>query len=238
VPIASELLQESIEGLAEPEGGTIEVSLVGKTWGFLRRPITTFRAVKDDTLSVALKYALICLAIFGAGTGLILGALVYLYFAVGGWLFADMPGYLGPPGPGYWLVVPIAVGLSIVGGILFIFIGGAWVHLWVYLLGGRKGHGYVQTLKALIYGATPGYLVGWVPLIGLFVGGIWALVLTIIGLRELHGITGGRLAGVCVLGIGIPISVALLLVRLLAGFLYLPIMLLLFWVLSLALMGG
>ena len=149
-----------------------------------------------------------------------------------------MPGYLGPPGSGYWLVVPIAVGLSIAGGILFIFIGGAWVHLWVYLLGGRKGHGYVQTVKALIYGATPGYLVGWVPLIGVLVGGIWAVVLTIIGLREMHGITAGRLAGVCVLGIGIPISVTLLLAWLLAGFLYPLIMLGLFWILSLALMGG
>ena len=197
--MASALLQESKEGLTEPEKGAIKVGVIGKTWGFLRRPITTFRAIEEDTLSVALKYALICLAIFGAGTGLILGALVHLYFAVGGWLFADMPGDLGPPGSGYWLVVPIAVGLSIAGGILFIFIGGAWVHLWVYLLGGRKGHGYVQTVKALIYGATPGYLLGWVPFIGAFVGGIWALVLTIIGLRELHGITTGRAVAACLL---------------------------------------
>jgi hypothetical protein len=226
------------KGLAEQERGIAEVGVTGRAWGFLRRPIATFRAAKEDTLSAALKHALVGLAIFGAGTGLILGALVYLYFAVGGWLFADLPGYLGPPGSGYWFAVPIAIGLSIIGGMLFIFIGGAWIHLWVYLLGGRKSQGYEQTVKALIYGATPGYLVGWVPLIGALVGGIWAVVLTIIGLRELHGITADRLAGVSVLGIGIPVSVTLLCVRLLVGFLYPLIMLLLFWFLSLALMGG
>ena len=76
--MASALLQESKVGLNEPEKGAIKVGVIGKTWGFLRRPITTFRAIEEDTLSVALKYALICLAIFGAGTGLILGALVPL----------------------------------------------------------------------------------------------------------------------------------------------------------------
>jgi hypothetical protein len=88
--------------------------------------------------------------------------------------------------------IPITVGFSIVGGLLFIFVGGAWIHLWVYLLGGRKSHGYRQTVKALAYGVTPMCVVGWVPLIGGLAGGIWALVVAIIGLRELHGITTGK----------------------------------------------
>ena len=70
------------------------------------------------------------------------------------------------------------------------------------------------------------YLVGWVPLavwlgsdlIGATVligalASIWALalVVTIIGLRELHGITTGRAVAVSVLGIVIPSFVNLLL---------------------------
>ena len=187
------------KNLVESEKRPIKMGLARKLRGFLSNPTTTFGAAKEDTLRDALKYALICLVIFGICTGLILGALVHLYFGIGEWLFADLPGYLGPAGSSYWLVVPIVIGLSIVSGLLFIFIGGAWIHLWVYLLGGRKGHGYVQTVKALIYGATPGYLLGWVPFIGAFVGGIWALVLTIIGLRELHGITTGRAVAACLL---------------------------------------
>ena len=187
------------KNLVESEKRSIKMGFASKLRGFLGNPTVTFGAVKEDTLGVALKYALICLVIFGACTGLIFGVVVHLYFGIGEWLFADLPGYLGPASPSYWLVVPIAIGLSIAGGMMFIFIGGAWIHLWVYLLGGRKGHGYMRTVKALIYGATPGYLVGWVPFIGAFAGGIWALVLTIIGLRELHGITTGRAVAACLL---------------------------------------
>ena len=209
MPIASELLQESIEGLAEPEREIIEVSLVGKTWGFLRRPITTFRAVKEDTLSGALKYALICLVIFGALTGIVL-----VLWGTGQLSGSDSVWLSGEP----LLLIPIIIGLSIVGGMLLIFIGGAWTHLWVYLLGRRQGCRYRQTLKTLIYGATPIYLVGWVPFLAERAGSplgvlvsIWALVLIIIGLRELHGITTGRAVGVSILAIVIPTFVILLL---------------------------
>ena len=178
------------------------MSFVSKIWGFLRRPATTFGAVKEETLRGALKYALICLVIFGALTGIVL-AVVEI----------DKP----------FLLIAESIGLSIAGGMLFIFIGGSWTHLWVKLLGGRKGCSYRQTLKALAYGGTPAYLVGWVPL-GISGGGgpigaalligalvsIWALVVTIIGLRELHGITTGRAVLVSLLGIVITGLVTLL----------------------------
>lgn len=187
------------KNLVESEKRSIKMGFARKLRGFLGNPTVTFGAVKEDTLRDALKYALICLVIFGVCTGLILGALVHLYFGIGEWLFANLPGYLGPAGSSYWLVVPIVIGLSIVSGLLFIFIGGAWIHLWVYLLGRRQVRSYSQTLKAVVYGATPIYVVGWVPFVGGFIGGIWALVLTIIGLRELHGITTGRAVAACLL---------------------------------------
>ncbi|MCK5593042.1 YIP1 family protein [Candidatus Bathyarchaeota archaeon] len=200
------------KNLVESEERSIKMGFASKLRGFLGNPTVTFGAVKEDTLGVALKYALICLVIFGACTGLILGALVHLYFGIGEWLFADLPGYLGPASPSYWLVVPMAIGLSIVGGMMFIFISGAWTHLWVYLLAGRKSHGYVQTLKALAYGATPACLVGWVPFIGGLTGGIWALVVTIIGLRELHGMTTGRAVAACLLPAVIVLVIILVLI--------------------------
>ncbi|MGB6872559.1 MAG: YIP1 family protein [Dehalococcoidia bacterium] len=185
------------KNLVEPERRLVKMGFASKMWGFLRRPTTTFGAVKEDTLSGALKYALICLVIFGALTGIVLAVMEI-----------DKP----------FLLIAESIGLSIAGGMLFIFIGGSWTHLWVKLLGGRQGCSYRQTLKTLIYGATPIYLVGWVPFLAERAGGplgvlvsIWALVLIIIGLRELHGITTGRAVGVSILAIVIPTFVILLL---------------------------
>ena len=200
------------------------MGFVSKLWGFLRRPAATFRAVKEDTLGGALKYALICLVIFGICAGIM--------FALQG----DVKPYLS---------IPMAIVASVINGMLFIFVGGAWTHLWVLAFGERNKRGYAQTVKALAYGATPAYLLGWALLggggfmtrvmlimtIGDSTGStvvewvllslgvlafIWALAAIVIGLRELHGITPIRLALVAVLTIGIPASLAVLLAYLIS----------------------
>ncbi len=94
-------------------------------------------------------------------------------------------------------VVFVALALIIVQFIL-VFIGAAWLHLFVYLLGGRKG--YVQTLKAVTFGSTPSLLFGWIPFIGLLAG-IWTLVLEILGVRELQEITTARAVPAVILAI-------------------------------------
>lgn len=172
------------------------MTFVSKLKGFLSDPTTTFGAVKEDTLSGALKYALICLVILGATVVLPFSLFFLLNAATMGFLFGDTGGPLVDPGSPV-LYAPVTIGFSIVAGMLFIFIASALTHLPVYLLGRRQGHSYRQTLKAVLYGATPVCVVGWVPLIGLFAGGIWALVVTVIGLRELHGITTGRAVAAC-----------------------------------------
>jgi len=206
------------EDLAEPERRLVKIGFVSRIWGFLRRPPTTFRAIKEDTLSSALKYALICLVILGAAAGIVLALLgPDVLFELG---LGELAGKL--------LSIPITIGLSIAGGMISLFVGGAWTHLWVKLLGGRHGCSYRQTLKALAYGATPAYLLGWVPivifwgtdsilatgLIGALIS-IWPLVLTIIGLRELHGITTGRAVVVYLLA---TVIAALVAVSLLVAF--------------------
>jgi hypothetical protein len=207
-----------------------------KIWGFLRRPIATFGQVKEEKLSVALKYALIGLLIFGVLAGIMLALLwsngLFELFELLeldiGW-FPDNP----------LLLIAAVIGLSVAGGMLVIFIGGALMHLWVYIFGGRRGHGYRQTLKAIIYGATPLYMVGWVPFVGVLIGSIWAIVLIIIGLRELHGITTGRAAGAALLAIGIAVVVVVLLVVvLLAAFLGPFVYLFIWWLALFLFMGG
>ncbi len=47
-------------------------------------------------------------------------------------------------------------------------------------------------VQALIYGATPALLIGWVPL-AVIIASLWSLVVTIIGIRELHSPLPGQL---------------------------------------------
>ena len=68
-------------------------------------------------------------------------------------------------------------------------------HLCLYH-GGQEKH--YETEKAAIYGGTSFLMLGWIPVIGVIIGGIWAIILTIIGLRGLHEITTVKaIAGLC-----------------------------------------
>jgi hypothetical protein len=169
-----------------------------KVKGFLGSPTPTFSRVKQDTLGDAVKYTLIWLVISGALLGL---TFVPTLDVIAGMFGAVLPLLTWLHSIGF-LVIPVMVGYMVVGGIASLFIGSAWTHLWVYLLGGREG--YAQTFKALAYGATPSYAFGWIPFVGGIVGSIWAIVLTIIGIRELHGITTGRAVGAYLLAVFIP----------------------------------
>ena len=169
-----------------------------KVKGFLDSPTPTFGRVKQDTLGDAVKYTLIWLVISGALLGL---TFVPTLDVIAGMFGAVLPLLTWLHSIGF-LVIPVMVGYMVVGGIASLFIGSAWTHLWVYLLGGREG--FTQTFKAVAYGATPSYAFGWIPFVGLIAGSIWALVLNIIGIRELHGITTGRAVGAYLLAIFIP----------------------------------
>ena len=177
-----------------------------KVKGFLGSPTATFGGVKQDTLGDALKYILIWLAIYGALSGLIFAATFDVIAGMFGVLL-PFPTWLHGMG---FLVVPVMVGYMIVGGIVGLFVSSAWTHLWVYLLGGREG--YTQTFKALAYAATPSYAFGWIPFVGWIAGSIWALVLSIIGIRELHGISTGRAVGAYLLGVFIAVVITLIII--------------------------
>ncbi|MEM2972351.1 MAG: YIP1 family protein [Candidatus Bathyarchaeia archaeon] len=84
--------------------------------------------------------------------------------------------------------------------------------IWTYLGVFKKGAG--QTFKAMAYGSTPNLLFGWIPLIGLIfkpwpiavylassIFGIWQTVISIIAIRELHGISTFRAILAYLLGV-------------------------------------
>ncbi len=66
----------------------------------------------------------------------------------------------------------------------------AFAHLSAMFFAGVRGN-FMGTYKALTYSAAPSIL-NVVPVIGSFCGGVWSLVLYVIGLREQHRLTTGR----------------------------------------------
>jgi len=163
--------------------------------GFLLSPVETFRKVRDTDLGESLKYYLVLLVI-----NAVLSAIVGLALVSAVWMtFSGIFEQLGLPLPAIAGagVVMFAIVMIIVQ-FIFVFIGAAWLHLFVYLLGGRKG--YLQTLKSVTFGSTPAMLFGWIPFIGILAG-IWSLVLEILGIRELQEMTTGRAALAVILAI-------------------------------------
>ena len=159
-----------------------EIGFVEKIKGFLVSPVETFRKVKDEGIGSVVKYFV--------GIALIYSILSAIIFAVASsmvmpFMSKAMP-FAGLAGGALAAVIFVS---SLIGSIIALFVGGAIIHAFVYLVGGRKG--YTQTVKALGYGSTPGLLLGWIPFIG-FVFSIWSLILQILGVRELHEISTGR----------------------------------------------
>ena len=171
-----------------------------KLKGFFIQPQKSFKEVKNEKYKDYLVYFGI-LALIPS----IVGALIGRSFT-----------FLGPA-----LTNSEAILLFILTYVMLwitTFVGGAWLHIWIKLFGGKAD--IDKTFKALVYGDTPYYLLGWIPFISIiFV--IWSWILGIIGLSEYHKIEWWKvfiaeiIAGViffgAIVGIAFLFGVALLL---------------------------
>jgi hypothetical protein len=172
---------------------------VEKVLGFIMKPVETFQKVKGGSLGDAFIYYLILLVI-----NAILSAIVLAIGLSAMSVYQSLPGMTG--------AAPLVMFFgTLIGGIIGIFIGGAWLHIFVWALGGKKG--YVQTVKSIMYGSTPALLLSWIPIVG-FIGAIWTIILDIFGIKELQDMSIGRavaavvIAGVILIIIIIVIAVA------------------------------
>ncbi len=157
------------------------LSTAEKIPGFLLRPVETFRAVREETFGDAVTYFVILLIV-----NAVLSAIVgYLGFRAIGMPGADIAG-----AGGFGLMIAAFL-FAVVAGIISLLVGSILLHIGVVIMGGRGG--FIQTFKAVVYGLTPYYLFGWVPVIG-GLAGIWGLIVEIFGIRELHDMTTGRAA--------------------------------------------
>jgi len=169
-------------------------TLVTKVKGFLLNPVETFQQSRADEPRAVFTYFGVLL-LFNA----ILSAVIT---AVG---IETLKMFNGMS---FGLAIPVLVFVMIlIGGFICTLIFGAWIHLWVYILGGRKG--IMQTINAVIYGSTPRLLLGWIPFIGLLFA-LWSLVLGVIGIRELQEMSTERAVIAVVIAVLIPLIVIIL----------------------------
>jgi hypothetical protein len=186
-----------------------KLSFGGKAKGLLGAPADTFNRVAPEALGTALKFFAIWAAVYAV-------LQTIMFYTVARGVFDTLWESLGLGGATVFGLNPVIFGLlTVVGALVSLFVGGSWAHIFVRAFGGRKG--YENTIKAFAYGNTPVLMFGWIP----FVGGvfsIWALVLDIIGIRQLHGISTGRAIGavlVSIAALGIIVALIVLAVVLL-----------------------
>lgn len=183
----------------------------GRIRGFAFNPARQFAAAKDDSLSDAFKYYIPLLAILGAILSIvavITASKIVSMLGLSG--FALMPGL-----PELGKIIPLlGVGtfvVTIVLGILAALYIAVWLHIWVYLLGGRKG--LRQTTKAVLYGATPCLILGWLAPVNVLIAPIWSILLVIAGLIELHELSPGRSIIAVILAILVPVIVCVIAIK-------------------------
>ncbi|MEN6443135.1 MAG: Yip1 family protein [Methanoregula sp.] len=172
-------------------------SILAKIQGLLFNPVETFQKSCDDEPVLVFTYfiALLLFDVIMTTLLIVIGAGNRMYGSM-------MPGIESPAV--FFVVIFVA-------GLIFTLLCSAWVHLWVWVVGGRKG--IMQTVRAIMYGMTPNLLLGWVPVVGVIFF-IWALILEILGIRELHGISTSK----AVIAMAIAVIIPLILVIIAAAY--------------------
>ncbi|MFZ1128749.1 YIP1 family protein [Methanoregula sp.] len=169
-------------------------TLVAKVKGFLLDPVETFRQSKTDAPKSVFTFFGVLLLVNAILSTIIVAAGIEAMNVFGGTTFGA--------------ALPVVVFfIVLVGGFIFTLIFAAWTHLWVYVLGGRKG--IMQTVNAILYGSTPHLLLGWIPFIGIIFT-LWTLVLNVLGIRELQELSTGKAILAVVIAVIIPLVIILL----------------------------
>ena len=174
-------------------------SLVATLKGVLLEPTSTFRrASREGSIGWALLFWVILAAIGGFFQTLWQTWLGNAYLdRVAPYLdqfpeFEDYGFSMDPGGDLFLNLILMPVYLLL--GLVVWFIWTGIVHLLLMLLGGAN-RGYEATFRVLTYGNASAAIFQIVPFCGPFVGGIWSLVVQILGLKEIHETSGGKAAG-------------------------------------------
>ncbi|MEA2033714.1 MAG: YIP1 family protein [Euryarchaeota archaeon] len=171
---------------------------IGRIRGFLWRPAETFEASKEETLGDAYVYYFTLLVFFSVLLAAVIGIVLANPAA------QSILG-MAPDLELLKIITLMSASGIILGGTVGVLIAGIWMHIWAYAFGGRNG--LEQTIKVLLYAATPLLVLGWVPVIGTVIGAIWSLLLLLTGLTQLQGMYSGRAILALVAALLVPVIV-------------------------------
>jgi hypothetical protein len=166
-----------------------EIGIGEKVKGFLFNPVDTFKKVKEETLGEGFRYFIVFLVIYSILSAIAISATLGTIWGSMFSSYANIPGFGALFGSELGLSIITFFIMFLLFGLIGIFLSGAIIHLGVRLFGGKRGYG--ETVKALIYGGTPSYIFGWIPLIGPIFA-LWAFILEIFGIRELQDLSTGK----------------------------------------------
>src|SRR5208337_233262 len=123
-------------------------TVIARAKGLLMNPVGTFQASRDDTAKTVFSYFGVLL-VFYALLSAIVTALTLSAMSALGMYSAMLPAL----GMGFAVLMPVLVFLMVlIFCTIFTLVAGAWVHLLVWILGGKNG--IMQTMKAIAYGMT------------------------------------------------------------------------------------
>jgi len=165
--------------LGDPVGSFVEASKA-----LVTRPVEFFRAApQGGSIMPALIFALVWTVLSA-----FLSALVSLLFSLPGALQQGAEGLVG-------LLLGLILTPVFVAFIfpILLFVWTGILHLLVMLFVRPRNMGFGATFKAASYPSVVG-LVSWIPLIGGIVALVWGVVLTVLGIREMHATSTGRAA--------------------------------------------
>src|SRR3989344_169730 len=134
---------------------------------------------KEQGVKTAFKYFAV-ISFIGTVLGLIISPIYTPFFTFLMKLFGDQ---IAMPTFGQQIVTNL---INFILGLGISFVCAGILHIWIKIFGGRVP--YAKTYQLFTYSSTPGYLLGWIPVLGLF-SVIYNLVLLIIGTQQVHGLS-------------------------------------------------
>jgi hypothetical protein len=186
-------------------------SLIQTAREVLLNPVNFFRSIRRTGDFVnPLVFAIIC-SLISAVIGGILAFIISL---------ATGNGFGGSLGSLIANIILIPIGTAI-----GLFIWAGIYHLLVLLLIRPRHEGYEATFRVVAYAAALQLLswLAYIPLLGILVGialGIYSVVLSVIGIREMHATTTGRALAVVLIPVVVLVILGVLLFAAIAAILF------------------
>ncbi|WP_317136934.1 YIP1 family protein [Methanochimaera problematica] len=148
--------------------------ILGDIKGLILKPVPSLKNLRKRTPMETLLYSAIIIFIYSFGFAI---TTFYNLDTLRSFSFLA----------GFGLIEIFLIIYAIIWGSLII--NTLFLQIFVIIVEGKRG--LFETLKVIVYGGTPTYIFGWIPIIGLLTG-LWALILEILAIRELHEISTGR----------------------------------------------